>query len=278
MEIRTPGFPASWFAGIEWFRPLLWGCVYSTDSRITDRWTKPSTRPTSKAYGNRSPDLPIADLVKYYLHLPRGTIKYGRPGIQIRNRRGSVFGGAHCPQTLDAGPRWAVSFPTSCEMCHTRTIGPSTLSTSQTISTLHTPDADGLVVASRCHHVRVARVPRNSVNGARMARKHLRASWTRLSGLYVHGARTITTRSRSDRMAVNAHLEQRGIMTVPDVDLRVLATTDDERLVAPGPWGVRGAQDHNVLRPSLPPTPPPLALWQCARTPGRPLTRRRQNE
>ena len=179
MEIRTPGFPASWFAGIEWFRPLLWGCVYSTDSRITDRWTKPSTRPTSKAYGNRSPDLPIAaDLVKYYLHLPRGTIKYGRPGIQIRNRRGSVFGGAHCPQTLDAGPRWAVSFPTSCEMCHTRTIGPNTLSTSQTISTLHTPDADGLVVASRCHHVRVARVPRNSVNGARMARKHLRAPWT----------------------------------------------------------------------------------------------------
>ena len=61
---------------------------YSTDSRITDRTTKPSTRPTSKAYGNRSPDLPIAaDLVKYYLHLPRGTIKYGRPGKQIRNRR-----------------------------------------------------------------------------------------------------------------------------------------------------------------------------------------------
>ena len=184
----------------------------------------------------------------------------------------------HCPQTLDAGPRWAVSFPTSCEMCHTRTIGPNTLSTSQTISTLHTPDADGLVVASRCHHVRVARVPRNSVNGARMARKHLRASWTRFSGLYVHEARTITTRSRSGRMAVNAHLEQRGIMTVPDVDLRVLATTDDERLVAPGPWGVRDAQDHNVLRPSFPPTPPPLALWQCARTPGRPLTRRRQSE
>ena len=220
------------------------------------------------------------DLVKSTIpaFTPWNYKKYGRPGIQIRNRRGSVFGGAHCPQTLDAGPRWAVSFPTSCEMCHTRTIGPSTLSTSQTISTLHTPDADGLVVASRCHHVRVARVPRNSVNGARMARKHLRGPWTRLSGLYVHGARTITIRSRSGRMAVNAYLEQRGIMTVPDVDLRVLATTDDERLVAPGPWGVRDAQDHNVLRPSLPPTPPPLALWQCARTPGRPLTRRRQNE
>ena len=28
-------------AGIEWFRPLLGGCVDSTDSR-TDRWTKPS--------------------------------------------------------------------------------------------------------------------------------------------------------------------------------------------------------------------------------------------
>ena len=56
-------------------------------------------------------------------------------------------------------------------------------------------------------------------------------------------------------MAVNAHLEQRGIMTVPDVDLRVLATTDDERLVAPGPWEVRDAQDHNVLRPSLRPLP-----------------------
>ena len=149
--------------------------------------TQPHHRPMDETfhqtdpYGNRSPEarpLPIADLVKYFLHLPRETIKYGRPGEQIRNRRGSVIGGAHCPQTLDAGPRWAVSFPTSCEMCHTRTIGPSTLSTSQTISTLHTPDADGLIVASRCHHVRVARVPCNSVNGARMARKHLRAPWT----------------------------------------------------------------------------------------------------
>ena len=100
MEIRTPGFPASWFAGIEWFRPLLWGCVYSTDSRITDRWTKPSTRPTPMGIDPQSPDLPIADLVKYYLHLPRGTIKYGRPGIQIRNRRGSVFGGAHTAPRL----------------------------------------------------------------------------------------------------------------------------------------------------------------------------------
>jgi hypothetical protein len=54
---------------------------------------------------------------------------------------------------------------------------------------------------------------------------------------------------------VNAHLEQRGIMTVPDVDLRVLAATDNERLVAPAPWGVRDAQDRNALRPLLPPPP-----------------------
>ena len=83
---------------------------------------------------------------------------------------------------------WAVSFQAFCESA-TRTTHNSAqprLSPSQTISTSHTPDADGLVVASRRHHIRVARVPRNSVNAARMARKHLRAPWTRLSGLYLH--------------------------------------------------------------------------------------------
>ena len=41
---------------------------------------------------------------------------------------------------------------------------------------------------------------------------------------------------------VNAHLEQRGIMTVPDVDLRVLAATDNERLVAPAPWSGKAVE------------------------------------
>ena len=54
------------------------------------------------------------------------------------------------------------------------------LSTCHTITAWHPPDADGLVVASRCHHIRVARVPRNGVDGARMTRKHLRTLWIRL--------------------------------------------------------------------------------------------------
>ena len=56
----------------------------------------------------------------------------------------------------------------------------NSLSACHTITAWHPPDADGLVVASRCHHIRVARVPRNGVDGARMTRKHLRTLWIRL--------------------------------------------------------------------------------------------------
>ena len=99
----------------------------------------------------------------------------------------------------DNGPRKVIPFQTTCQMYRARTIGPYTPLTSRTISTLHTPDADGLVVAGRCHHIRVARVPRNSVDGARVARKHLRAPWTRLSsGLRLpKGTWTITNCSRT---------------------------------------------------------------------------------
>ena len=38
-------------AGIEWFRPLLGGCVDSTDSR-TDRWTKWETKVTILEHDN----------------------------------------------------------------------------------------------------------------------------------------------------------------------------------------------------------------------------------
>ena len=58
-------------------------------------------------------------------------------------------------------------------------------------------------------------------------------------------------------LTTNAHLKQCGIVAMPDVDLRVFAATDDECLVAPGQWAVRGdAQDHDLLCPLSSTTPP----------------------
>ena len=72
----------------------------STDSR-TDRWTKPSTRPTPMGIDPQTSQL-RPDLVKSTIpaFTPWNYKKYGRPGIQIRNRRGSVFGGAHTAPRL----------------------------------------------------------------------------------------------------------------------------------------------------------------------------------